>query len=93
MADVRVGRGEVVHAFGPALEPVLEVEPGTVVTFETRDCFDGQIRGEADLVTEIDFSRINAATGPVAVKRRSSPAIRWSPRSSPCGPPRPASRS
>jgi amidase len=63
----RVGRETVIHAFGPALEPVLEVEPGTVVTFETRDCFDGQIRTEADLVTAIDLSRINAATGPVAV--------------------------
>jgi amidase len=68
VAELRVGRESVVHAFGPALEPVLEVEPGTVVTFETRDCFDGQIRTEADLVTEIDFSRINAATGPVAVR-------------------------
>ena len=42
-------------SFGPALEPVLEVEPGTIVTFETSDCFTGQIRSEADLVTEIDF--------------------------------------
>jgi amidase len=57
-----------VHAFGPELEPVCEVEPGTVVTFETRDCFDGQIRSETDLVTEVDFSRLNAATGPVAVR-------------------------
>lgn len=67
MGEIRIGRESVVHSFGPSLEPVLEVEPGTVVTFETRDCFDGQIRSEADLVTEIDLSRINAATGPVAV--------------------------
>ena len=64
----RIGRDSVVHAFGPELEPVLEVDPGTVVTFETRDCFDGQIRSEADLVTEVDLSRINPATGPVAVR-------------------------
>jgi amidase len=37
------------------------------VRFETRDCFDGQIRSEEDLVTAIDFDRVNAATGPVAV--------------------------
>ena len=47
---------------------MLEVEPGETVTFETNDCFTGQIRSESDLVTEIDFSRINGATGPVAVK-------------------------
>jgi amidase len=56
-----------VWAFGPDLEPVLEVEPGATVTFETNDCFTGQIRSEADLVTEIDLGRINSATGPVSV--------------------------
>ncbi|MEN3341214.1 MAG: amidase [Actinomycetota bacterium] len=64
----RISRDEVVWAFGPDLAPVLEVEPGEVVTFETNDCFTGQIRSEDDLVTEIDLSRINSATGPVAVK-------------------------
>ena len=64
----RISRDEVVWAFGPDLVPVLEVEPGDVVTFETNDCFTGQIRSEDDLVTEIDLSRINGATGPVAVR-------------------------
>jgi amidase len=64
----RVSRDDVIWAFGPDLEPVLEVEPGTVVTFETNDCFTGQIQSEDDLVTEIDFARVNSATGPVAVR-------------------------
>jgi amidase len=64
----RISRDEVVWSFGPDLEPVLEVELGDTVTFETNDCFTGQIRTEDDLVTEIDLSRINSATGPVAVK-------------------------
>jgi amidase len=68
VAQHRLPRSEVVWSFGPDLKPVLEVEPGDVVTFETNDCFTGQIRGEDDLVTEIDLSRINGATGPVAVK-------------------------
>jgi amidase len=62
-----VAREDVIWAFGPDLKPVLEVDPGTTVTFETNDCFSGQIRTEDDLVTEIDFERVNAATGPVAV--------------------------
>jgi amidase len=61
-------RDEVIWSFGPDLEPVLEVEPGDTVTFETNDCFTGQIRSEDDLVTEIDLGRINGATGPVAVR-------------------------
>ena len=66
--DHRIGRDEIIWAFGPDLEPVLEVEPGATVTFETNDCFTGQISSEDDLVTEIDFGRVNSATGPVAVK-------------------------
>ena len=68
MAQHRVPRSEVIWSFGPDLQPVLEVEPGDVVTFETNDCFTGQIRSEDDLVTEIDLGRINSATSPVAVK-------------------------
>src|SRR2546421_3015521 len=64
----RLGRDQIIWSFGPDLEPVLEVEPGETVVFETNDCFTGQIRSEDDLVTSIDMSRINGATGPVAVK-------------------------
>jgi len=63
-----LSRDQVIWSFGPDLQPVLEVEPGDTVTFQTNDCFTGQIRSEDDLVTEIDLSRINSATGPVAVR-------------------------
>jgi amidase len=66
--DHVVSREDVIWAFGPDLEPVLEVEPGATVRLETNDCFSGQIRSEEDLVTEIDFERVNSATGPVAVR-------------------------
>ena len=68
MALHRLSRDQVIWSFAPDLQPVLEVEPGDTVTFETNDCFSGQIRSEADLVTEIDLGRINSATGPVAVR-------------------------
>src|SRR5919198_5719358 len=64
----RVTRDRVVWAFGPDLEPALEVAPGDVVALETNDCFTGQIRNESDLVTQIDMGRVNGATGPVAVR-------------------------
>jgi amidase len=62
-----LGRDQVIWAFGPDLEPALEVEPGAVVTLQTNDCFTGQIQSADDLVTEIDFARVNSATGPIAV--------------------------
>ena len=64
----RIGRNDVVWSFGPDMEPALEVDPGTVVTLETNDCFTGQIQTERDLVTQIDFGRVNSATGPIAVR-------------------------
>jgi amidase len=64
----RLSRDQVIWSFGPDLEPVLEIDPGDTVTFETNDCFTGQISSEDDLVTEIDLERINSATGPVAVR-------------------------
>src|SRR5512132_3629650 len=64
----RLSREQVIWSFGPDLQPVLEVDPGDTVTFETNDCFTGQISSEDDLVTEIDLERINSATGPVAVR-------------------------
>ena len=66
--DHVVTRDNVIWGCGPDLEPVLEVEPGAVVRFETNDCFTGQIQTEDDLVTAIDFERVNSATGPVAVR-------------------------
>ena len=67
-ATHRLTRDHVIWEFGPDLDAVLEVDPGDVVTFETNDCFSGQIQSEDDLVTEIDLGRINSATGPVAVR-------------------------
>jgi len=64
----RIGRDEVIWAFAPNLVPALEVDPGEIVTLETNDCFSGQISSEADLVTAIDFERVNSATGPIAVR-------------------------
>jgi amidase len=64
----RITRDQVIWSFGADLGCVLEVDPGDVVTFETNDCFSGQIKTEEDLVTDIDLDRINSATGPVAVR-------------------------
>jgi amidase len=64
----RLSRDQIIWAFGPNLEPALEVDPGDVVTLETNDCFTGQIASEDDLVTAIDMTRVNSATGPIAVR-------------------------
>lgn len=48
--------------------PVLKITSGEQVTFQTYDCFSNQIQSESDLVTSVDFSKVNPATGPVYVE-------------------------
>ena len=42
-------------------------DPESVVHFLTRDCFDGQVKTEQDLVEHIDFSHTNPAAGPLYI--------------------------
>ncbi len=48
--------------------PVGRVSSGEIVAFECLDALGGQIRSEEDTVADIDFSRVNPATGPVYVE-------------------------
>ena len=75
MADVRVGRGEVVHSFRPTLEPVLEVEPGTAVTMEDAfvflsvACDVGVTQGcrpapDAGMIARFQIPKIEACPAP-----------------------------
>ncbi|GAB7093594.1 acetamidase/formamidase family protein [Halolamina litorea] len=57
----------VVYEFAPEMDAVREVEPGTSLTFETRDSLDGVIQDDDDLLDRIP-EEVNAATGPVAVE-------------------------
>ena len=63
-----ITRDQHVWAFGPSMEPVLEVDPGAVIRLELNDCFSGQVTKETDLFTSLDLDRVNSATGPIAVR-------------------------
>jgi amidase len=66
-----IGTDRITYHFGPDLVPVLEVESGEVVTFETLDASSGRIRrfeDIADYTRTRDPSRVNPATGPVAIR-------------------------
>jgi formamidase len=53
-----------------AIEPVVEVDPGDTVVYETRDAFDGQLNGQstAEDVGNLDLGPVHPLTGPVYVK-------------------------
>jgi amidase len=66
--DHLIRRDQHVWAFGPSMEPVVTVDPGAVLRLELNDCFHGQVTSEDDLFTALDLERVNAATGPIAVR-------------------------
>ncbi len=65
---VKVGRDEHVWSFDAQREPVVSVDPGTVIEIETWDCFTGQVQSEEDTLEKLDLTRVNSATGPIGVR-------------------------
>ncbi|MDI3472894.1 MAG: amidase [Thermotogaceae bacterium] len=64
----KISSDKVIYTFKPKMEEVEKVLPDEIFQVETNDCFYGQIKKEEQLVTEVDFSRINPATGPIYVE-------------------------
>jgi amidase len=64
----RISREHVIYEMNKENEPVLSVASGTTVVFETQDCFSGEVQSEKDTVSDIDFSKVNPATGPLYVE-------------------------
>lgn len=65
---VNVSRDQHVWSFSSAAQPVVVVDPGTILDIETWDCFTGQVTTEADTLATLDLSRVNSATGPIGVR-------------------------
>ncbi|HOG52405.1 MAG TPA: acetamidase/formamidase family protein [Bacillota bacterium] len=64
---VRIGKDKCITAFGPRMTPVTEAEPGDTATFETHDCWHGQLESAGQKIECVDFSSLNPATGPLKV--------------------------
>ncbi|HEY5516689.1 MAG TPA: acetamidase/formamidase family protein [Coriobacteriia bacterium] len=57
-----------IYAFSPDNPPALTVPDGAVVDIDTCDCFDDQLRTEADTLETLDWEKINPATGPIYIE-------------------------
>ncbi|MBU0595656.1 acetamidase/formamidase family protein, partial [Candidatus Bipolaricaulota bacterium] len=64
----RVSIDRQIYAFSTAMEPAAHVAPGEQVLFESQDALGGQVKAETDILSDLDFTRINPATGPVYVQ-------------------------
>ncbi len=57
----------VIYSFKPNMTSVVIVEPGEIFKVETNDCFFQQITSEDMVLTSIDHSTLNPATGPIFI--------------------------
>lgn len=63
-----IENSKVIYKFKPELEPVEKVQHGEIFKVLTNDCFYGQITSEDQLLDNIDYSKINPATGPIYIE-------------------------
>ncbi|MFK7882118.1 acetamidase/formamidase family protein [Roseobacter sp.] len=62
-------QGKFHYVYGPYADPVIEVEPGAVVSVETHDAFEGAIKEVVPNPSELlNFPFLNPQTGPIYVK-------------------------
>jgi len=64
---LKVSRETSVYAMSAQNAPVLHVNAGTQLQFETWDALQGQFNSDGSDFDEFDWNRVNPATGPVYV--------------------------
>ncbi len=65
---IKINRDQFVFAMDKDNEPVATAKSGDQVIFDLMDCFSDTVTSEADTISEIDFNKINPATGPLYVE-------------------------
>lgn len=65
---IKITRDQFVYAMGKSRKPIISINPGEILQIETEDCFSHQLVSPTDTLEEnIDFSRVNPATGPIFI--------------------------
>ncbi|MFW5855845.1 MAG: acetamidase/formamidase family protein [Bacillota bacterium] len=58
----------VIYNFSSKHKAVVEIEDKSEIEVSTDDCFRSQLQKEEDSLDELDWERINPATGPIYIK-------------------------
>ena len=59
---------KVIYKFTHNMSHIETISSGDMIKVETNDCFFQQIFREDQVLTEIDYDRLNPATGPIYVE-------------------------
>lgn len=63
-----VNTSKVIYKFEHGLKAIDTIQDGETITLHTNDCFYQQVQSNDDLITEIDFGKVNPASGPYFVE-------------------------
>jgi len=63
-----VSKNKAVYSFSPSHPPVERVKTGELILIETEDALGGQVKDEKASVKELDWTKIDAATGPIFIE-------------------------
>ncbi len=63
-----VPRTRMIYSFDSHNEVVEHVRPGEKLLLQAEDAFGGQITKESDSVVELDWSKVDGATGPIFIE-------------------------
>ena len=64
----RISRDQVIYKFTAGNRPAEKARPGELVVFETIDALGGQVKDESTPISQLDWSKVNGATGPLYVE-------------------------
>ncbi len=64
---MKLKKDKLIYSMDKDNEPVLTIKSGDELWVETCDCFTETVKTEEDLVSELDWTKINPATGPIYV--------------------------
>lgn len=66
--NYRLSKDQHTFTFSKDNSPALMVKSGDIVEIDTLDCFSNQLMVAGDNLEEIDWEKINPATGPIYIK-------------------------
>ncbi len=59
---------DVIYKFEYGLKPLAKISNGESISVHTHDCFFQQVKSNDDIVSDIDFGKVNPATGPFYIE-------------------------
>jgi len=64
----KILKHKVIYSFSPKHKPAEQIALREKILLETEDAFGGQVKDESMSIEQLDWSKVNAATGPIFIK-------------------------